>query len=93
MEGGLPKADQQANKIKLDEESMVKLIGEEKLGYQMQIYLDTCVSWGCPAVNGMQGIPFSGCNKKLNGLLSTMTIRLGFFDRMERSFTCSRYSL
>lgn len=55
--------------------------------------LCTCVSCGCPAENGMHGIPFNGCNKKLNGLLSTITIRHGFLDMQERSFTCSRYSL
>lgn len=34
----------------------------------------TCSSWGCSAENEMHGNPFSGCNKKLNGLLSTRTI-------------------
>ncbi|KAK9200534.1 hypothetical protein WN944_015732 [Citrus x changshan-huyou] len=43
--------------------------------------------------NGIHGIPFNGCNKKLNGLLSTITIRHRSFDRQERSLTCSRYSL
>lgn len=54
------------------------------------------VTWSsecCPAENGTQGIPFKGCRMKLNGLLSTMTILLNSFDRQERSFTCSLYSL
>jgi hypothetical protein len=51
--------------------------------------IPTCVSCVCPAENGTHGIPFSGCNKKLNGLLSTITIRHGSFDMQERSFTCS----
>lgn len=56
----------------------------------------TSISWSsecCPAENGTQGIPFKGCRMKLNGLLSTMTILLNSFDRQERSFTCSLYSL
>jgi hypothetical protein len=82
-------------------EQPIKMDGEvneqTRLGdnYEFEVILDlsTCVSCGCPAENGTHGIPFSGCNKKLNGLLSTITIRHGSFDMQERSFTCSRYSL
>lgn len=41
----------------------------------------------------MHGIPFNGCSKKLNGLLSTSTTRQRSFDKQDRSLTCSRYSL
>ena len=55
--------------------------------------LSTWSSYGCPAENGMHGIPFSGCFSKLNGLLSTIAIRDRSLDKHDRSFTCSRYSL
>lgn len=56
-------------------------------------FIYTWSSCGCPAENGTQGIPLSGCNKKLNGLLSTMTIRERSFDKPDKSFTWSLYSL
>lgn len=55
--------------------------------------LCTWVSCGCPAENGMHGIPFTGCNTKLKGLLSTITMRHRSFEMQVRSLTCSRYSL
>lgn len=67
-----------------------KIIG---LGHGLSNGYFTCSSWGCPAENGMHGIPFKGCNKKLKGLLSTMTIRHKSFDMQVRSLTCSLYSL
>lgn len=53
----------------------------------------TCLSSGCSPVNGTQGIPFTGCRMKENGLLSTRTVFLRSLPRAERSFTCSRYFL
>lgn len=50
-------------------------------------------SYGCPAENGTHGIPFNGCSRKLKGLLSTITIRHKSFDKEDRSFTCSLYSV
>jgi len=55
--------------------------------------LCTWVSCGCPAENGIHGIPFTGCNTKLKGLLSTITMRSRSFDMQVRSFTCSLCSL
>lgn len=53
----------------------------------------TWVSCGCPAENGIHGIPFTGCNTKLKGLLSTITMRSRSFDMQVRSLTCSLCSL
>lgn len=61
--------------------------------YYFLIIPCTWLSWGCPGENEMHGIPFKGCNKKLNGLLSTMTTRHKSSDMHDRSFTCSRNSL
>lgn len=91
MEGVPPKADWSMKDIR-------RVVSKELNNMNrhwnfINAMLCTCPSFGCPAENGMHGTPFRGCSKKLNGLLSTITIRQRSFDRQERSFTCSRYSL